>query len=262
MFTGLLLFKLCRALALVFCSVFLSACVETQDASSRVVDRQSAVDDFVSLGMAYLQRGNRDASRRNFEKAFDLKPNSRKAHNGMGMLYQVNGEVELAETSFKRAIKIDKGYSQARVNYGAFLYQQQRYQDAFDQFKLASDDLTYEQRALALAYLGRAALQLDNIERAKSAFEHSLNIDNNITISQIELAEIHFDRQDYPEAKKYLDQYTATQKSSARSLWLGIRIERIFGNKNKEASYVLALKNLHPYSKEYLAYKNMIEQGG
>lgn len=256
------MFRICRALALLLCLVLLSACVETQDASSRVVDRQRAVDDFVSLGMAYLQRGNRDASRRNFEKAFELKPSSRKAHNGMGMLYQLNGETELADDSFRSALKADANYSQARVNYGAFLYQQKRYQEAFEQFKLASNDLTYDQRALSLAYLGRAALQLNNIERARSAFEHSLNIDNSLAIAQIELAEIHFDRQEYSEAKNYLDQYAATQKSSARSLWLGIRIERIFGNQDKEASYALALKNLHPYSKEYLAYKNMIEQGG
>lgn len=251
-----------RGLMLLGASILLSACVETQDISSRVVDRQKAVDDFVNLGMAYLQRGNRDASRRNFEKAFEINPSSPQAHNGMGRLYQINGELDLAETSFKRALRGDSGYSQARVNYGAFLYQQERYEDAFEQFRRASDDLEYNKRSLALAYLGRAALKLDNIERAKSAFEHSLNIDNSLTLSQIELAEIHFDRQEYPEAKKYLDQYMAIEKSSARSLWLGIRLERIFGNKDSEASFVLALKNLHPYSKEYLAYKTMIEQGG
>jgi len=240
----------------------LSACVETQDISSRVVDRDRAVDDFVSLGMAYLQRGNRDASRRNFEKALDLKPTAKQAHNGMGLLYQINGELALAESSFGRAIRSDSNYSQARVNYGAFMYQQQRYQEAYDQFKLASEDLSYEQRALALTYLGRAALQLGNLERAQSAFEHSLSIDRNQSLAQIELAEINFDRKEYPLAKKYLDQYMSSEKSSARSLWLGIRLERIFGNKDKEASYVLALKNLHPYSNEYLAYKNLLEQGG
>lgn len=249
-----------RSFIVLSCLVLLSACVESQDPASRVVDRQQAVDDFVSLGMAYLQRGNRDASRRNFEKAFDLQPNAKAAHNGIGLLYQLNGETALAEASFQRAIKTDAKYSQARVNYGAFLYQQERYQEAFDQFKLASEDLEYNNRPLSLAYLGRAALRLGDKIRAKSAFEHSLNLDSSLALSQIELAEIHFDDKEYPEAKKYLDQYIADQKSSARSLWLGIRIERIFGNKDKEASYVLALKNLHPYSNEYLAYKNLIEQ--
>ncbi|HEY0894045.1 MAG TPA: type IV pilus biogenesis/stability protein PilW, partial [Cellvibrio sp.] len=39
------------------------------------------------------------------------------------------------------------------------------------------------------------------------------------------------------------------------ALLLGIRLERVFGNKDKEASYLLVLKNRFPYSKEYLEYK-------
>ena len=33
----------------------------------------------------------------------------------------------------------------------------------------------------------------------------------------------------------------------------------IFGNKDKEASYALALRNLHPYSQEYLEYKKALQ---
>ena len=73
----------------------------------------------------------------------------------------------------------------------------------------------------------------------------------------IELAELYFEDRVYPDAKKYLDIFGANSRQSARSLWLGIRLERIFGNKDKEASYALALKNLHPYSKEYLEYKRL-----
>jgi len=43
--------------------------------------------------------------------------------------------------------------------------------------------------------------------------------------------------------------------SSARSLMLGIRLERVFGNKDKEASLALRLKNKFPYSKELLDYQ-------
>ena len=64
---------------------------------------------------------------------------------------------------------------------------------------------------------------------------------------------------EFADAKRFLDVYSRNARQSARSLWLGIRIERIFGNKDKEASYALALKNLHPYSREYLEYKNLIE---
>ncbi|HEY7884529.1 MAG TPA: type IV pilus biogenesis/stability protein PilW, partial [Cellvibrionaceae bacterium] len=40
-------------------------------------------------------------------------------------------------------------------------------------------------------------------------------------------------------------------------LLLGIKIERIFGNNDKEASYALMLKNLYPYSPENLEYTQM-----
>ena len=67
-----------------------------------------------------------------------------------------------------------------------------------------------------------------------------------------------FDEKDYTSAKQYFDQFAKIAKPSARSLWLGIRIERIFGNQDKEASYAVALKGMFPYSKEYLAYKESL----
>ena len=74
------------------------------------------------------------------------------------------------------------------------------------------------------------------------------------------VANSSFEEKDYSAAKRYLDQYLAIAKSSPKSLWLGIRIERIFNNKDKEASYILALKNLYPYSKEYLEYKTLLDK--
>jgi type IV pilus assembly protein PilF len=224
-----------------------------------VVDKKKALESYIALGMAYLQQGSRDASRRNFEKALEINSGSHEAHNGMGLLYQLNGESELAETSFKRALKEKRDYTQAMVNYGVFLYQQQRFQEAYDLFEKSSTDLTYPQRALSLAYVGQAALKLDKHDRAKSAFEHSLNVNNKLSLPMLELAEMSFADQDYASAKKYLDQYSSIAKPSPKSLWLGIRIERIFGNKDKEASYALALRNLHPYSKEYLQYKRSLD---
>ena len=70
---------------------------------------------------------------------------------------------------------------------------------------------------------------------------------------------LYFDAKNYATSKAYLDRYIAMVDRTSRSLWLSIRIERIFGNKDKEASDILALKNLHPYSQEYLAYKKQLQ---
>ncbi len=176
------------------------------------------------------------------------------------MLFQLEGENELAEKSFKRALREDPGFSQARNNYAAFLYQQERYEDAYEQFEIVSRDLNYDNRARALLSLGRAALKLGREERARAAFEHAYNLDPKIAPVLVELATISFQNEEYAKAKQYLDQYSQVARQSARTLLLGIKIERIFGNKDKEASYALALKNRFPYSDEYLEYKRELSQ--
>ena len=71
---------------------------------------------------------------------------------------------------------------------------------------------------------------------------------------------MYFNEKNYAQSKRYLDQYSRlAPQNSPRSLWLGIRIERIFGNKDKEASYALALRNLYPYSNEYLKYQATLD---
>jgi len=87
-----------------------------------------------------------------------------------------------------------------------------------------------------------------------------LNLEPRRAQSALELAEIAFTARDYSKANKYLEQFSKSARHEPRSLWLGVRIERIFGNKDKEASYALALKNLYPYSQEYLDYKRFLEQ--
>jgi type IV pilus assembly protein PilF len=234
--------------------------VTTKTGRHNTPDKNKAYDTHLNLGMTYLQRDNREASRRHFEKALKLKPDSAPAHNGLGLLYQLTGEIALAEKSYKRALSEDDSYTQVRVSYGRFLYDQARYPEAYAMFEKAAMDISFQQRALTLTYLGQTALKLGNTIKAKSTFEHAINISSNLTLAMIELGDLYFDEKQYAKSKQYLDQYTNLAGRSARSLWLGIRIERIFGNKDKEASYSLALRNLHPYSQEYLEYKKELQR--
>lgn len=238
--------------------LILSGCITTSDRKS-TVNAKRAHDAHLNLGFNYLQKDNREASRRHFEKALSLDPDSADAHRGIALLYELTGEFELAEKSFLRALKENSTFTPARVSYGSFLYKQSRYEEAYNVFEKATQDISYRQRALALTYLGQTALKLNNIVKAKSIFEHAVNIDNKLSSPLIELSEIYFSDGDYAKSKKYLDRYVAISGRTPRSLLLGIRIERIFGNKDKEASYILALKNLYPYSQEYLQYKQELQ---
>lgn len=252
--------NLLRGLVLVLLTLGLASCVTTMDDPKAEADPEAALKTYVQLGMGYLRSGNRDAARANFKKALEIDRRSAGAHDGLALLYQMEAMDDLAEEHFKKAIRADRNFSRAHNNYGSFLYEQGRYEDAFDEFEKAADNLEYDGRPIAMVNLGRTALKLGDVDRAEATLKHALALEPKLTIAMVELAEISFNKQNYSEAKKYIDMYGENTRHSPRTLWLGIRLERIFGNRDKEASYALALKNLHPYSKEYLLYKQSLRQ--
>lgn len=242
--------------ALLLLTFMLAGCVtKTSGKGDRQVDKTKALELHIKLAQGYVDKGNRESARHHLRKAYDIDKTSAEATAVQAMLYQLEGEPVLAEQSFKKAIKAKKNFTMARNNYGVFLFQDKRYEQALAQFELAAADLDFDDRAEALVNVGRTSLKLGNTERAKAAFEHASILDRNLSEAFIELADLNFQKQEYADAKKNLDRHMALGQPSARSLLLGIRLERVFGNKDREASYALLLKNRFPYSREYLEYK-------
>lgn len=252
----LLSFK--SVLIFVLASALLFGCVSEQVSGTEKKapqDKGKALDLHVQMALGYVEKGNRESARHHLAKAFEIDRESAAATNAMAMLYQLEGELPLAEEQFKLAIKRDKKLTVAHNNYGIFLFNQKRYQEAFAQFEVASADLGYVNRSQALTNLGRAALKLNNKARAQSAFEHACILDRKNADAFIELADINLQNQEYADAKRNLDMFVFLANHTPRSLMLGIQLEKVFGNKDKEASLALILKNNFPYSKEYLEYK-------
>lgn len=248
--------KLLNFLVAVATLVLIAGCVsDGNNKTNRPIDKVRALNLHIQLAQGYIDRGNRESARHHLRKATDLNKNSPEVTETLARLYQLEGEPALAEDAFKKAIKSKKNFTLARNNYGAFLFDVKRYEEALAQFEVAAADLGYVDRASALVNVGRTALLLGKNERAKSALDHASVLDRELADAHIELADINFQGQDYALAKQHLDKYQSLGQVTPRSLLLGIRLERVFGNKDKEASYLLMLKNRYPYSKEYLEYK-------
>lgn len=241
----------------VLVSLFLMGCVSEQISGKekKGLDKGKSLELHVQMALGYVDKGNRDSARHHLTKAFEIDKNSAAATNALAMLYQLEGELPLAEEQFKLALKRDKNLTVAHNNYGIFLYNQKRYQEAYTQFELAAADLAFTNRSQALTNVGRAALNLNNTVRAQAAFEHACILDRKNADAFIELADINLQKQEFADAKKNLDMFVSLADHTPRSLMLGIRLEKVFGNKDKEASLALILKSKFPYSKELLDYK-------
>jgi type IV pilus assembly protein PilF len=249
--------KIKYAAVCVFVCMLLQGCV-TQSTSGREkkIDTGKALELHIQMAQGYIEKGNRESARHHLKKAFDINKNSASATSVMAQLYLLEGEPVLAETQYKLALKHDPKFTEAYNNYGVFLFNQSRYEESYAMFDKAAADLEYSHRGQALTNLGRVALKLGNMSKAAAAFQHATILDRENPEPYIELADINLQKQEYADAKKYLDTYESLKQPTPRSLVLGIRLEKVFGNKNKEASLVMLLKNRFPYSKEYLEYKN------
>jgi len=244
-----------RYAVLVVVSWLVSACVTTTNRPEPVIDLKKAEATHIQAGLGYLRQSDKESARRHFYKALKLNDQSAGAINGLALVHQLENDYQEADKHFRKALALNPDFALARNNYGAFLYRQGRYQDAEKQLQIVAQDFSYDRRSMALLNLGRTQLKLNKTDLAEKTFKQVLSINFRVPMAHLELADIYFQQKNFTNSKFYLDQFSKVSRPSPRSLWLGIRIERIFENKDKEASYALALKNLHPYSAEYLEYK-------
>ena len=212
--------------------------------------------------MKYIASKNRELARVHLDNAqsFGSRSNRSQLHNGYALLYQLEQETELAEKYFRKAISSKKTDSTARYNFAAFLYNQGRFEEALKQMQLVSEDLGYERRAQAFYILGLAQNKTGQALEALESFEKASQLAPQFAPPYIEAAEIYFAQKRLAKAKRALDQHGYLAQLSAKSLWLSVRIENSFGNRDAEASQGLKLKNLFPYSSENLEYQKWLKQ--
>lgn len=239
-----------------------AGCVTVSDSRfAREEDKDRAVDNYVQLATAYLSQGNYERSRKHLERALELEPGDAGALATQGLLYQTEGDPELAEEAYRKSLRSDSGYTRGRVFYGAFLYGNQRFEEARDQFREASRDTSYDDRASVFYNLGRANEQMEDLDAAVKAYRRALELGRGNPRWLLALSRSLVASDDYTAAARYYDRLLTMMERSPRlehspeSLLVGIRIARHLRNYDQESSLALLLRNRFPDSEEYRKYK-------
>ncbi len=240
-----------------------SACVTTEKGGfQKAKSVEAAVEVRVSAAKQYLQNRDFESARRHLKSALELDPDSPNVHDALALTFHASGELDLAEIHYRKAVDYSGGTSRFRVNYANFMFQQGDFEKAERQLQLVADDSLYEKRESALLLLGLTQVQLLQIDKAKQSFERALVLNPSNRRVLRELAIMNYDARDFRQAWQYFQQYRKyTSKPSAEMLLLGIELARELKEKDAEASYVLALKNIYPDSREYRSYLRDSERG-
>ena len=237
-----------------------TGCVSDGPKSANSENPKAASQQHIKLALKYIGSGNRDLARVHLDKAEKFKSRSAQLYNAYALLYQSEQEFKLAEEYYQKALSKNKKYTLARYNFAAFLYNQGRLAAAREQIKLVSEDLGYERRTQAFYILGLTQKRMGDNSQALESFEKATQLSSGFPPPFIEAAKLYFQQKDYPLSKLALDRFRQLSAPTAQSLWLAVRVEERFGNRDKAASEGLKLKNLFPYSQENLAYQAWLKQ--
>ena len=238
-------------------SLGLIGCVST-NTSVKPVDQTKAVADYMNLAKGYVQEGYTEKAVKPLNRALEIDPRSADVYGLLGMVYQIQGEGALSEESFRKALSYDSGASDIRNNYGAFLFEQNRLSEAYRQFELSSEDLSYPSRSRTFENMGVVALRQGNHVLAVQHFDKALRLNASLPRASLELADIYFQQGSNRKAWQYYQRFTSLSQQNARSLWLGIQLARLNGEKDSVASYALQLERLYPGSKELREYRSRV----
>ena len=237
----------------------MSGCV-VQETTPRgpveAVDQKKLLEQHIDLGFRYIGRKNLEKARFHLNKALKLNANSSEANTGFALVYNLEGEYALTDQYFLRALKPSGKHTRTRFYYAAFLNEQMRYSDARRQLLKVTSDVDFKNRSLAFFTLGQVELKLGNQAASRAAFEKSLRLNGNFAQAYLEVADLEYIDGNYQNSFNYLSNYRRLVRSpSAKSLWLGVRLEHHRNNRDGEDSYGLALEKMFPDSKENRAYQ-------
>lgn len=229
--------------------------IEPVWAEQQADDRKRA-QIHTELGASYFSMGKLGVALEELGLAIQADSRYAPAYNILGLLHMELREFAKAEENFQRSLDIDPSNSEAHNNYGWFLCQRNRVDDAIGHFMSALKNPLYTTPEKAYLNAGECSLKKGDEKGAEDFFLRAIKFQPAPPKAFWHMAEISFRRGDYGDAQRYLDVYMRAGGQTREALWLGARIAHRLGNRDAEANYGLQLRKNFPDSREALAFRN------
>jgi type IV pilus assembly protein PilF len=243
----------------VIMTLLLSACVSDPQRDGK--DLNDASNFNAQMGLEYIKQGRYDVALDKLKKAVVQDPENAVAQHYIAVVYQQLGEFDKAESHFRQALELTPENSDLLNNYGVFLCNDKKYQQAYPYFDKVLNDPLYPAKGSVYENVGLCAQAQGDISKAEENLKFALRLNPQSPKSLLAMAQLSFDKQKYATARKYYYDYLENSRQSPESLWLGILLENRSGNKNRMASYKVLLKGKYPDSKEAALLKKMEASG-
>jgi len=238
------------AAACILVGVLAVGCASTAEREAAAAKRAQLIQTNLQLAAGYLQRGQLEFAREKIEKALDLDAGHSQANNLMAVLQWRLKDYDAAERYFRRAVRADEQNAEAQNNYGAFLCERNRVDEAVAWFRKAVANPLYRTPALAYENAGLCLFRAKQYAKAEANFREALKLQPTLPDSLLHMARITYDSGRTLAARGFMQRYFQAAEDTPQALLLAVKIERALKNKDEEASYALRLRAKFPTSPE------------
>lgn len=208
-----------------------------RDAAIDTETRRNNADILVELGQRYYSRGEYEIALEKLQSALSIDPTSANGHTVIAILYETIDDSDRAAEHYRKSIQYGGNSGGILNNYGSWLCRQRRFDDADEQFRRALADPFYKSPESALANAGTCALAAGRYEVAENYLRQVLVARPEDEQALIGMAEVAWHKDDFLNARAFLQRAESRTPLSRSALQLAARIEESLGDTNAAAAY-------------------------
>jgi type IV pilus assembly protein PilF len=204
----------------------------------------------LELAGGYFEEGKTDVALDELKQAIAADPTYPEAYNLRGLIYMRLNDVRQAEESFRRALALNPRDPDIHHNYAWLMCQQRRFPQAQQSFDQALANPTYGGRAKTLMGMGLCQARAGLPAEAERSLARSYELDAGNPITGYNLAQLLYQRGDFPRAQFYIRRLNNTELANAETLWLGIKVEQRLNDRVAMDQLADQLRKRFPQSRE------------
>ncbi|WP_280155630.1 type IV pilus biogenesis/stability protein PilW [Piscinibacter sp. XHJ-5] len=209
----------------------------------------------LELASAYFGRGQLTTALDEVKLALAADPTNVAALNLRGLIYGSLGDHQLAEESFRRALQIDARDADSMQNFGWYLCQRKRFDEADTMFRQALAVPNYRDAPRTLLTQGICQARAGQLTQAEGTLTRSYELDPGNPSIAVNLTEVLYRRGEYERARFHIRRVNSNPDIvNAQTLWLAARIENRLGNRQGVQDFGTQLRNRFPQSPEAGAF--------
>lgn len=239
-----------KRLLIALLTAALGGCVTQEEQVASEARTTRLIEARTQLAASYMQRNQLDVALEELDKALIIDADDSQANSMMALLQiRLKDDVK-AEHHFRKALSKRTDNAEAHNNYGVFLCERGRLDEAEKHFKAALANPLYKTPEIANINAGSCLQKKNATQLAEKYFRNALKINPKSPVALYQMSLISFNAKEFLPARAFIQRYLEVGSESPEVLLLAIRIEHALGAKDAQIQYSSRLRGKFPESPE------------